>query len=154
MSNKLRCAKCEGMQRCTRVPSPCLLFFHMLSTYDISFGIFGALDSYRSFIGYKCLQSFTSNWENPSLNDNWARNMLKDSILHSVIKRNLEYPASCQQIDSNHNVKGRLTAKPLSHFVVLFPLEFQHVFGCLDSQNLCQVNSTWCNCDVQAWHTL
>lgn len=93
-------------------------------------------------------------WENSSLNDNWARNILKDSILRSVVKMKFGYSTSCQQTDSNHNVKDMLTMRPISHFVLLLPLEFQHVSFFFDPQNISQVNSAWYNCDVQAWHTL
>ncbi len=108
-------------------------------------------DSRTTLVKFIGAQHF---WENASLNDNWVRNMSKDSILHSVIKRKLGYPAYCQQTDSNHNVKSRLIVKPLSDFVASLPLEFQQVSCCLDPQNLSQVNFAWYNCDVQAWHTL
>ena len=108
-------------------------------------------DSRTTLVKFMGVKNF---WENPSLNDNRVRNMSKYSILHSVIKSKLGYPTSCQQIDSKHSVKARLIVKPLSHFVVLLPLEFQQVSYCLDPWNLSEVNSAWYNCDVQSLHAL
>ena len=59
-------------------------------------------DSRTTLVKFIGVQYF---WENTSVNDNWARNMSKDSIFHLVIKGKLGYLASCQQTNSNHKLQ-------------------------------------------------